>query len=82
MSLSLPLGVGTVLDPFMGGGYTVAAAFAVRYDSVGIEIDPAFFRIAEKAVPQLAKFNVGKRAATTATRPTGLSSEDVLALPS
>jgi len=28
---SLPLGVGTVLDPFMGGGSTIAAALAVGY---------------------------------------------------
>src|SRR5205823_5063091 len=51
---SLPLGVGIVLDPFMGGGSTIAAALAVGYDSVGIEIDPAFFRIAERAIPKLA----------------------------
>ena len=52
---SLPLGVGTVLDPFMGGGSTIAAALAVGYDSIGIEIDPAFFKIAERAIPKLAK---------------------------
>jgi hypothetical protein len=64
----------------MGGGSTVTAALAVGYDSIGKEIDPAFFGIAEKAVPPLAKFNIGKRAATTATRRTGLPSQDVLAL--
>jgi site-specific DNA-methyltransferase (adenine-specific) len=52
---SLPLGTGVVLDPFMGGGSTIAAAMAVGYDSVGIEIDPAFFKIAQQAIPRLAE---------------------------
>lgn len=51
---SLPLGEGTVLDPFMGGGSTIAAAQAVGYESIGIEIDPVFFRIAQRAIPQLS----------------------------
>ena len=51
---SLPLGTGVVLDPFMGGGSTIAAAVAVGYDSVGIEIDPVFFKIAEQAISRLA----------------------------
>jgi DNA modification methylase len=53
---SLPLGSGIVLDPFMGGGSTVAAALAVGYDSIGVESDPAFFKIAERAIPQLVEF--------------------------
>src|SRR3954466_3581608 len=36
---ALPLGEGTVLDPFMGAGSTIAAAVAVGYRSVGIERD-------------------------------------------
>ncbi|MGH7837232.1 MAG: DNA-methyltransferase [Candidatus Binataceae bacterium] len=55
---ALPLGVGTVLDPFMGGGATIAAAVAVGYQSIGIERDPVYFRIAEKAIPALARLNV------------------------
>jgi len=51
---ALSLGVGTVLDPFMGGGSTIAAAEAVGYESIGIELDPVFFKIAERAIPQLA----------------------------
>lgn len=50
---SLPLGKGTVLDPFMGGGATIAAASAVGYDSIGVEIDPAFFAVAEAGIPRL-----------------------------
>lgn len=52
---SLPLGKGIVLDPFMGAGSTVAAATAVGYESIGIEADREFFKIAMKAVPQLAQ---------------------------
>jgi len=54
---ALPLGTGIVLDPFMGGGSTIAAAVAVGYDSVGIELDAAFFAATEKAIPLLAKFS-------------------------
>lgn len=51
---SLPLGTGRVLDPFMGGGSTVAAAEVVGYNSVGIEIDPHYFQLASIAIPCLA----------------------------
>jgi site-specific DNA-methyltransferase (adenine-specific) len=52
---SLPLGAGVILDPFMGGGSTIAAALAVGYESIGLEIDPAFFRMAVRAIPRLAR---------------------------
>jgi len=51
---SLPLGEGVVLDPFMGGGSTIAAAVAVNYQSIGIEVDHAFFKMAEQSIPRLA----------------------------
>ncbi len=50
----LPLGTGTVLDPFMGGGSTLAAANAVGYASCGVERDKAYFDLAQKAIPKLA----------------------------
>jgi DNA modification methylase len=50
----LPLGQGIVLDPFMGSGATVAAAAAVGYESIGIELDPAYFAMAHEAIPALA----------------------------
>jgi len=53
---SLPLGEGVVLDPFMGGGSTIAAAAALGYQSIGIESDPEFFTMAKAAVPRLAAF--------------------------
>ncbi len=55
---SLPLGSGVVLDPFMGAGSTIAAAVAVGYRSIGIELDPVFFKTAEKAIPILADLSV------------------------
>lgn len=52
----LPLGEGTVLDPFCGSGSTLAAAEAVEYASIGIERDPVYFGTACQAVPQLANY--------------------------
>jgi len=51
---SLPLGEGTVLDPFAGSGSTLAAANAVGYSSIGVEADPKFVRVAERALPKLS----------------------------
>ena len=55
----LPLGEGIVLDPFAGSGSTLAAATAVGYDSIGIESDPEYARLAERAIPKLAALNCG-----------------------
>ncbi len=54
---SLPLGKGVVLDPFMGGGSTIAAAVSVGYESIGLEQDPAFFQMAAAGIPKLAALN-------------------------
>lgn len=51
---SLPLGEGVVLDPFMGGGSTIAAACAVGYRSIGIEADQEYYKMAVQAIPKLA----------------------------
>jgi hypothetical protein len=50
----LPLGEGVLVDPFMGSGATIAAAEAVGYESVGVEIEEHYFALAERAVPRLA----------------------------
>ncbi len=50
----LPLGEGTILDPFMGSGSTIAAAEAVGYASSGLEIDADYFHLAEQAIPRLS----------------------------
>lgn len=52
---ALPLQHGRVLDPFMGGGSTIAAAEAVGYASVGVEIDAQYFALANEAIPKLAQ---------------------------
>jgi len=49
----LPLGKGTVLDPFAGAGSTLAAAEAVGYKSIGVEKDEHYFDMACKAIPKL-----------------------------
>jgi DNA modification methylase len=54
----LPLGDGTVLDPFAGSGSTLAAAEAVGYGSIGIERDESYFEVAMRAIPKLAKLKV------------------------
>jgi site-specific DNA-methyltransferase (adenine-specific) len=51
---ALPLGEGRVLDPFMGGGSTIAAAVAVGYPSIGVELDPRYFAVAKRAIPKLS----------------------------
>jgi DNA modification methylase len=54
---SLPLGEGVILDPFMGSGSTIAAASACGLDSIGVEINPEYFALATKAVPELARYD-------------------------
>jgi site-specific DNA-methyltransferase (adenine-specific) len=78
---ALPLGVGTVLDPFMGGGSTIAAALAVGYESIGIESDPVFYHMAEQAIPGLAKLDVEEPPASAKSVRRIPHDERVLSLP-
>ncbi|MBI2755519.1 MAG: site-specific DNA-methyltransferase [Chloroflexi bacterium] len=55
---ALPQGNGIVLDPFAGSGSTLAAAEAIGYQSIGVEQDPHYFRMAGAAIPQLASFQI------------------------
>jgi DNA modification methylase len=54
----LPLGKGTILDPFAGSGSTLAACNAVGYKSVGVEMDQEYFELAERSIPTLTKLQV------------------------
>jgi DNA modification methylase len=49
----LPMGEGTVLDPFAGAGSTLAATEANGYKSIGIEKDARYFDVACSAIPKL-----------------------------
>ncbi len=50
----LPLGEGVVLDPFAGSGSTLAAAEAVGYASIGVELNPEYIAVARTGIPALA----------------------------
>jgi len=51
----LPLGEGTILDPFAGSGSTIAAAMAVGYNSIGIEIDEEYYSSIDRNICKLIK---------------------------
>ena len=55
---ALPLGEGIILDPFMGSGSTIAAASACGLESVGLERNPGYFRMATAAIPRLVAMNM------------------------
>jgi DNA modification methylase len=57
----LPFGEGVVLDPFAGSGSTLAAAEAVGYESVGVEVDPHYVAMAKSAIPKLARLEVSQQ---------------------
>jgi len=54
---ALPLGEGTILDPFMGSGSTIAAARACGLKSIGLELRAEYFSIAKTAIPRLSELD-------------------------
>jgi site-specific DNA-methyltransferase (adenine-specific) len=50
----LPLGQGVILDSFAGAGSTLAAAVAVGYQAIGVEMDREYVDVAKQAIPKLA----------------------------
>ena len=77
---SLPIGKGIVLDPFMGGGSTIAAAVSLGYESVGIELDPQFFSSARESIPGLAALPGNGRASSRMGSSLDLGIQENLAL--
>ncbi len=55
---ALPFEEGTVLDPFMGSGSTIAAAVACGVHGIGLESNEEYFEMAKKAIPRLAKLEI------------------------
>lgn len=54
----LPLEEGTILDPFAGSGSTLAAANAVGYESVGVELSARYVALAKNSIERLGKIEV------------------------
>lgn len=65
----LPLGEGVILDPFAGAGSTLAAANALGHDSIGIESDAHYVRIAENAIAKLSSLAPVKSSGPSRDRP-------------
>jgi site-specific DNA-methyltransferase (adenine-specific) len=53
-----PTGHGSVADPFMGSGSTVAACESQGLRGIGIEADRTFYGMAVQAIPRLAALDV------------------------
>jgi site-specific DNA-methyltransferase (adenine-specific) len=55
---SLPLGVGIIVDPFMGSGSTIAAAEAMGLHSIGVERYNDYYEMSRRTIPQLAALEI------------------------
>src|SRR6266852_1376490 len=66
--VSLPLGEGIVVDPFMGSGSTIAAGEALEIGCVGVERFADYFKMAKAAIPKLRDVEVPRVDATVAVK--------------
>ena len=64
---ALPLGEGIIVDPFMGGGATVAAAASLGLHCIGIEREHGYYAAACRAIPLLAMLGYRHPAAAVET---------------
>ncbi len=78
---SLPLGVGVIVDPFMGSGSTVAAAEAVGLCCVGVERYAEYYEMSRAAIPRLAQVPVRFKPAIDAGRDGDSEQKDEAVLP-
>lgn len=69
VAATLPIGRGTVLDPFMGSGSTIAAASALGIQSVGLEVNREYFTLARQAIPKLAALEIDDPYSTYVSKP-------------
>jgi site-specific DNA-methyltransferase (adenine-specific) len=58
---SLPLETGIILDPFMGSGSTIAAASYLGLESIGLEVNREYYRLAQNAIARLASIETAAR---------------------
>ncbi len=65
---ALPLGKGTVIDPFMGCGSTIAAIEAVGQCGIGVERYSDYYQMSRVAIPRLRAVQI-----PTVDRATGVS---------
>jgi DNA modification methylase len=56
----------TVLDPFMGTGSTSLAAASSGRNSIGVEVDPVYYKMAERRLSQLTEDLFGRATLQTA----------------
>lgn len=69
VAATLPLRRGSILDPFMGSGATIAAATALGIQSIGLEINPEYFALAGLAIPKLTDVDVADPYANYVAKP-------------
>lgn len=65
---SLPFDEGIILDPFMGAGSTIAAASSYGLESIGLEINPDYFKMAQNAIPRLRSLKANGNGHATQAR--------------